>query len=123
MYVIPTGLIAWILRKCGEWICIIIGIVLVMGGEPSFGVVWLIIGIVWLIIKRKLKQKEAEAQTSQARQLQQPQQTQQSVQPQPEMTANTNNTPPVQSAAFCTNCGTRVKNDALFCSNCGTKLK
>ncbi|MCH5248962.1 MAG: zinc ribbon domain-containing protein [Lachnospiraceae bacterium] len=123
MYVIPVGLIAWILRKCGEWICIVLGIIAIIGGGGIGGVVFLAIGIVWLVIKQRIKKKIADSQTPQP----------------PKMIVNTNNVntnnvntsnvntsnvniPSVQSAAFCPNCGTKAVNGSLFCGTCGTKL-
>lgn len=36
---------------------------------------------------------------------------------------NTNNTVNNNSASFCTNCGSKLENDAIFCTNCGTKVR
>lgn len=126
MYIIPTGLIYMILRKCGEWVCIVCGILAIMAGAYDSGIIFIAIGFIWLFIKRKLKEKDANIQTQQTQQLQQMQQTQQpqsqQVQ-QPQMNISTNNTSQVRRIHFCPNCGTKVQNDALFCIGCGTKLR
>lgn len=117
MYIIPVGLIAQILRKWGEWVCIILGILAILGGGGAGGVVLLAIGIVWLIIRQSMKQKNDPGQTLQSQQA--------------ESAVHMKNTSSLQGTAVCSNCGAKLEISIdnmsapreIFCSNCGAKFE
>ena len=95
------------------WLLVIGGIALIADGETE-GVIALIIGVVWLILRSP--SKGSTSQSASSAKTATTQITTQTKQPsqQPKQT--------VQSDAVCPVCGTHADNGVIFCPNCGTKL-
>lgn len=99
--------------KWFPWLMLIVGIMVVAGGEAGTGLIMAAIGAVWLFLRSRSKQKSAQSSAGSHNQ----------VPPPVQRTNNTNSAAQTnQRAAFCPSCGARVSGDAAYCMSCGHKL-
>lgn len=99
--------------KWFPWLILIVGIVVMVGGEAGTGLIMTAIGAAWLFLRSRSKQKNAQSSAGSRNQAPPP------VRP----TGSTNSTAQTdQRAAFCPSCGARVDSNAAYCVSCGHKL-
>lgn len=96
--------------KWFPWLCVIVGVMVVAGGEVGTGLILTAIGAVWLSLRSQSKKKDGQSSTR-SHQVSPP------VKPTDANTIQTN-----QRVAHCPTCGARVDSGAVYCDSCGHKL-
>ena len=110
------------------YMLIIAGIAAIAGGEPA-GLVFIVIGGVWLYFKYKNKNSGTTSQSGTASSVSKPAATNNTVNSAPKAVETVQSAPktkPVEQTKpvgkFCRHCGAKVEPDDIYCVECGEKL-